>query len=124
MVVVSPMRVWSVCEHHLMPFWCDVSVAYLPEEKVLGLSKFARIAHQLAHRLQIQERLVADIADEVQQVTGCADVIVMGQGMHLCMVMRGIQTPAVMTSLVARGRFEQEAYLRAEFLAAACKTNA
>lgn len=114
-VAVSPMRVWSYCEHHLLPFWCDVSIAYIPDEHVLGLSKFARIAHQFAHRLQIQERLVAEIAQEVQRVTGSADVMVMGQGVHLCMVIRGVQTSGVMTSLSTAGRFEDDAQLRAEF---------
>jgi GTP cyclohydrolase IA len=116
MVVVSPMRVWSLCAHHLLPFWCDVSVAYIPNGKVLGLSKFARIAHRYAHQLQIQEGLVAQIADEVQQITGASDVAVMGQGVHLCMTMRGIQTPAVMTSLAVRGVFESDAMRRAEFM--------
>jgi GTP cyclohydrolase I len=115
-VVVSPMRVWSLCAHHLLPFWCDVSVAYIPNGKVLGLSKFARIAHQYAHRLQIQEGLVTQIADEVQQITSVPDVAVMGQGVHLCMTMRGIQTPAVMTSLTVRGVFESDAMRRAEFM--------
>lgn len=123
MVVVSPMRVWSLCAHHLLPFWCDVSVAYIPNGKVLGLSKFARIAHQFAHRLQIQEGLVTQIADEVQRITGAEDVAVMGQGVHLCMTMRGIQTPAVMTSLAVRGVFETDEGRRAEFVNVVKMTN-
>src|ERR1700674_2876777 len=65
LVCVSGIRVASLCEHHLLPFWCDVSIGYIPNEKVLGLSKFARIAQQCAHRLQLQERLGQQIADEV-----------------------------------------------------------
>ena len=83
------MRVWYLCAHHLLPFWCDVSVAYILNGQVLGLSKFARIAH----RLQIQEQLVTQIADEVQWITHADHVAVMAQGVHLCMSMRGIQTP-------------------------------
>src|SRR5450432_588990 len=63
MVVISGMRIYSLCEHHLLPFWCDVSIGYVVHEKVLGLSKFARIAQKVAHRLQLQERIVHDIAN-------------------------------------------------------------
>ena len=109
MVVVSGMRVWSLCEHHLLPFWADVSVAYVPGSSVLGLSKFARIAHMHAHSLQVQERLAAQIADSVQQATDSPDVAVYIRGEHLCMTMRGVKTPALMTSTVQRGRFDDGA---------------
>lgn len=108
MVVVSGIRVYSLCEHHLLPFWCDISVGYVTREKVLGLSKFARIAHENAHRLQVQERLVHAIADEVERVTGSPDVAVLGNGVHLCMVMRGIRTDAQMSTLVTRGLFAEK----------------
>lgn len=116
MVVVSGMKVWSLCEHHLLPFWCTISVAYVTTGKVLGLSKFARIAHQYAHRLQIQEQLTNQIADEIQQATESPHVAVVGKGEHLCMTMRGIQTPATMTSSVMRGYFRDNESARAEFL--------
>lgn len=116
LVVVSGMRVWSLCEHHLLPFWCDVSIAYLVQGKVLGLSKFARIAHKCAHRLQIQEQLVTQIADHVCALTAAEDVAVLARGEHLCMSMRGIQTPAILTSADMRGEFRQNPELRAEFL--------
>lgn len=116
MVVVSGMKVWSLCEHHLLPFWCNISVAYIATDYVLGLSKFARIAHKYAHRLQIQEQLTHQIADEIQQVTGSESVAVLGKGEHLCMTMRGIQTPALMTSSVMRGAFYDNASARQEFL--------
>lgn len=106
MVIVTGMRVWSLCEHHLLPFWCDVAVAYMPGRQVLGLSKFARIAHMHAHRLQVQERLVAGIADDIMHATGTPDVAVIANGEHLCMTMRGIKTPAIMRSVVARGAFD------------------
>jgi len=118
MVVVSGMRVWSMCEHHLLPFWADISIAYIAGEKVLGLSKFARIAHQFAHQLQIQERMVQQIADEVCRLTGSADVAVLARGQHLCMIMRGIKTDGLMTTSVMRGLF-RETDARAEFLSLA-----
>jgi GTP cyclohydrolase I len=116
MVVVSGMRVWSFCEHHLLPFWCDISIGYIPQAKVLGLSKFGRIAHANAARLQIQERLVRDIADDVHIATESKDVAVIAHGEHLCMTMRGVRTNATMTSSVLNGRFK-EGPMRAEFLA-------
>jgi GTP cyclohydrolase I len=116
MVVVSGIRVWSLCEHHLLPFWCEIAIGYVATDRVLGLSKFARIAHQCAHRLQVQERLTHEIADAIQQVTGAADVAVLGRGEHLCMTMRGIRTPALMTSSVMRGAFLTTPAARAEFL--------
>lgn len=115
MVIVSPIRVWSFCEHHLLPFWADISIGYLADQKILGLSKFSRIAHKHAHRLQVQERLVRDIADDIMEITGSSDVAVLAQGEHLCMTMRGIRTPSIMTSSVMRGRFRENAETRAEF---------
>lgn len=115
MVCVTGMRVWSMCEHHMLPFWCDVAIAYIADEKVLGLSKFARIAHKHAHKLTLQEQLVADIANEVKDILGTDDVAVMAKGEHLCMTMRGIQTPHRMISSALNGKFHQ-AEQRAEFL--------
>ncbi|BAU81179.1 GTP cyclohydrolase [Streptomyces laurentii] len=115
-VSVSGIHLWSLCEHHLLPFSCEVTIGYLPREQVLGLSKFARIAQQHAHRLQVQERLTADIADSVEKLTGSADVAVVCHGEHLCMAMRGIRTPATMTTATWRGAF-RDAAVRAEFLA-------
>jgi GTP cyclohydrolase I len=116
-VMVCDIRLWSLCEHHLLPFSCTVGIAYRPSGDILGLSKFARIAQRHAHRLQVQERLVTDIADEISKVTGTEDVAVTAQGEHLCMSMRGIRTPAVMTSSVFRGVFEQPGTARQEVFA-------
>jgi GTP cyclohydrolase I len=115
-VMVGPMKVWSLCEHHLLPFWCEITVAYIATDKILGLSKFARIAHQFAHQLQLQERLTYQIADEIQRVTASNDVMVVGRGQHLCMSMRGIKTDALMSNSVVRGRFRELPALRAEAL--------
>lgn len=115
-VAVSGMRVWSLCEHHLLPFHATVAVGYIPTGKVLGLSKFARIAHRAAGRLQVQERLVNDIADAIVTHTGSVDVAVIAQGEHLCMSMRGVRTPAQMHTSVMRGKFRTHPEARAEFL--------
>ena len=116
MVIVSGMRVWSFCEHHLLPFWCDVSIGYVTGDHVLGLSKFGRIAHHAAHRLQLQEQLCHDIAEAVKQATRTDNVAVIATGEHLCMTMRGIRTSARMTSSVMSGCFREKPEARAEFL--------
>lgn len=115
LVVVSGMRVYSMCEHHLLPFWCDISVGYISRDKVLGLSKFARIAHDVAHRLQLQERIVSEIADVVENLTNSGDVIVAGSGIHLCMIARGVRTDGLMSSVTTRGIFARDATYRSEF---------
>ena len=116
MVVVSGMRVWSLCEHHLLPFYVDISIGYIARESILGLSKFARIAHHHAHKLQVQEKLVQDIANTLRDKVGFQDVAVIGTGEHLCMTMRGIQTPARMTSSILYGQFKTNPDTRREFL--------
>jgi GTP cyclohydrolase I len=114
MVCVTGMKVWSMCEHHMLPFWCDVSIAYIADDKVLGLSKFARIAHKHAHKLTLQEQLVSDISEEVRDILGTNDVAVLAKGEHLCMTMRGIQTPHRMISSALDGKFHETAQ-RLEF---------
>ncbi|ABD11124.1 GTP cyclohydrolase I [Frankia casuarinae] len=112
LVQVNDIRVWSLCEHHLLPFWCDISIAYLAKDKLLGLSKFARIAHHHAHRLQVQERLTGAIADAIEALCGVPDVAVRAKGEHLCMTMRGIRSPATMSTLVLRGVFKDDPHMR------------
>jgi GTP cyclohydrolase I len=115
-IVVSGIRVYSICEHHLLPFWCDISIGYIPRDKILGLSKFARIAHNVAHGLQVQERLVQEIANEVESTTNSPDVVVLASGVHMCMVMRGIKTEGVLSSLSPRGMFKESPAMCSEFL--------
>jgi GTP cyclohydrolase I len=117
LVVVSGIEVWSLCEHHLLPFNCTLTIAYRSADRLLGLSKFARIAHHRAHRLQVQERLVAEVAADVVRIAGTEDVAVTGTGEHLCMTMRGIKTSARMTSSSLHGVFAEEGLLRSELLA-------
>ena len=116
MVCVSGLRVFSLCEHHLLPMWCDVAVVYIPTDRILGLSKFARIAQKCAHQLQLQERLGEQIADEISRLTTSENVAVVLKGEHLCMSSRGIRTPGVMTTSVMRGVFGKEYETRMEFL--------
>src|SRR3989454_7295553 len=116
LVCVSGIRVASLCEHHLLPFWCDISIGYISNAKVLGLSKFARIAQQFAHRLQLQERLGEQIADEISRITGTQHVAVVLKGEHYCMTARGIRMPGRMTSSVMRGVFRTESQTRMEVL--------
>jgi GTP cyclohydrolase IA len=119
MVVVSGLRVWSVCEHHLLPFVVDAAVGYLPQGDVLGLSKFARLASSLSHRLQLQERLTSELAQAVADAAGSEHVAVLTRGRHLCIEARGVRAPLRATSIVTRGRFGTEADLRSEFLSLA-----
>ncbi|GHH76904.1 GTP cyclohydrolase 1 [Streptomyces sulfonofaciens] len=116
LVAVSAIGVWSLCEHHLLPFSCRLTVGYLPHGQILGLSKFARIAQRHAHKLQSQERLSEEIADDVEKLTGSPDVAVIGKGEHLCMAMRGIRAPATMTTTVWRGALQDSA-MRSELIA-------
>jgi GTP cyclohydrolase I len=115
MVVLSGVRVWSLCEHHLLPFYCDLSIGYLTGPKLIGLSKLARIAHRAAHKLQVQERLCQEIADAVTVLSDQPSVAVIAQGEHLCLTMRGIKSPGVMSSSVMTGSFRSSGPAREEF---------
>lgn len=108
LVIVRDIEVFSYCEHHLaLMYNMKVTVAYLPKGKVIGLSKIARIADMVAKRLQLQERIGADIAAIMQMVTGSEDVAVLIEASHSCMTTRGIRKPAAKTfTSTMRGRFE------------------
>ena len=121
LVVVSGIQAWSLCEHHLLPFKVTVSVGYVTDARILGLSKFARIVHQLASGLQVQERLTEEIAEKVAELTGSRNVAVQARGSHLCMAMRGIRTPATMVTQALRGVFLTSDSARAEFLSLASR---
>ena len=110
------MRVWSICQHHLLPIWADISIGFIATDRILGLSKFARITQKYAHQLQLQERLCKEIADEIVMLAKTTDVAILAQGQHLCMTARGINTPAIMTSSIMRGVFREKHEARIEFL--------
>ncbi|ALM52915.1 GTP cyclohydrolase I FolE [Halomonas huangheensis] len=117
MVLVKDIELYSMCEHHLLPFIGKCHIAYLPNGKVLGLSKFARIVDMYARRMQIQENLTRQIADAVQQVTDAQGVAVVIEARHLCMMMRGVEKQnSSMTSSVMLGAFREKSSTRQEFL--------
>ena len=116
MVLVKNMDAFSYCEHHMaLMYNMKISVAYLPKNRVIGLSKVARIADMVCKRLQLQERITSDIAEIMQMVLDTEDVLVHIEGEHSCMTARGIKKPGtVTTTTIAKGRFQEEAALRAE----------
>ncbi len=117
MVIVKEIELYSLCEHHLLPFIGKCHVAYIPNGKVLGLSKIARIVDLYARRLQIQENLTKQIANTIAEVTGATGVGVIIEAKHLCMMMRGVEKQnSVMTTSVMLGSFRSEASTRSEFL--------
>ncbi|MDC1387376.1 GTP cyclohydrolase I FolE [Gammaproteobacteria bacterium] len=118
MVLVRDIEFYSLCEHHMLPFNGRCHVAYIPEGKVLGLSKIARIVDMFARRLQIQERLTHQIADAITEITGCKGCAVVIEAQHMCMVMRGVQKQnSVMKTSSMVGAFRNNPSTRAEFLA-------
>lgn len=118
MVVVKHIELYSLCEHHLLPFIGKCHVGYIPTGKVLGLSKIARIVDYYARRLQIQENLTRQIAECVQKYTEAGGVAVIIEAQHLCMMMRGVEKQnSVMTTSCVLGEFHEDASTRAEFFA-------
>lgn len=106
-VVVKDIKFYSMCEHHMLPFFGRVSIAYMPNGRVFGVSKLVRLVEKYAKRLQIQERMTKDIADELY-AQGVKGVIVLSDAEHLCMKMRGVRNDATMTSSAFRGVYERK----------------
>ena len=123
-VIVKDIELYSLCEHHLLPFIGKAHVAYIPTGRVLGLSKVAHIVDMYARRLQIQENLTKQIADAIQRVTNAAGVAVVIEAKHMCMMMRGVEKQnSVMSSSVMLGAFRESCNTRHEFLQLIGRTN-
>jgi len=117
MVIVKDIELYSMCEHHMLPFIGKCHVAYLPTGKVIGLSKIARIVDMFARRLQIQENMTKQIAEAIMDVTKASGVGVIIEAKHMCMMMRGVQKQnSVMTTSVMLGSFRSKPATRSEFL--------
>lgn len=118
MIIVRDIEFYSMCEHHVLPFFGKVSIGYLPKGKVLGLSKLARLVDLFARRLQLQERLTEEVLRSVARATGSDDVIVTCTAEHLCMKMRGVEKQDSSTMTVeTSGRFATDPALVQQFFA-------
>ena len=117
MVIVKDIDFYSMCEHHLLPFFGKIHIAYIPNGKIVGLSKIPRIVDVFAQRLQVQERMTQEIADTIDQYLNPRGVAVVAEGYHMCMMMRGVQKQnSITTTSAMHGIFTEDARTRSEFL--------
>jgi GTP cyclohydrolase IA len=117
MVVVKDIEFYSMCEHHMLPFFGRAHIGYIPDTKILGLSKFARITDMFSRRLQVQERITGQIATAIQELLEPKGVAVVLEGVHLCMAMRGVQKQQSSTTTSSMlGAFREDARTRVEFM--------
>ncbi len=117
MVIVRDIEYYSMCEHHILPFFGRISVGYIPKGKMIGLSKVARIVESFARRLQVQERLTSQVCELLSEAMPTEGVIVMSTAGHLCMKMRGVEKQdSATTTYDYNGRFASDPALREEFL--------
>ena len=124
MVIVKDIEMYSLCEHHLLPFYGKIHIAYIPTNRVIGLSKTARMVDIFSHRLQIQERLTNQVAETIQQTIDPVGVGVICEAQHLCMMMRGVQKQhsSTITSTML-GEFRENQRTREEFLSLVSSSN-
>ena len=117
MVIVKDIEFYSLCEHHILPFWGKCHVGYLPQKRIIGLSKIPRIVDMFARRLQVQERLTREIAEALQASLDPTGIGVVMEAQHMCMMARGVEKQASkMTTNAMRGTFRNDSSTRAEFL--------
>jgi len=117
MIIARDIEIYSLCEHHMLPFYGRCHIGYIAKDRVLGVSKLARIADVYARRLQIQERLTEQIAQEIERAVDATGVGVVMECRHLCMMMRGVEKQnSVMTTSTVLGLFRENASTRSEFL--------
>lgn len=117
MVVVKGIEFYSMCEHHMLPFFGKAHIGYIPNERLLGLSKFARVVEVFARRMQVQERMTSQIADSLMSLLAPQGLAVVTEASHLCMMMRGVEKQGSSTRTSAmRGVFKTDARTRQEFL--------
>ncbi|HEV8507312.1 MAG TPA: GTP cyclohydrolase I FolE [Chitinophagaceae bacterium] len=107
MVIVKDIELYSMCEHHMLPFYGKIHIAYIPDGKVFGISKLVRLVEKYSRRMQIQERLTKEIAGEIMEM-GVKGVLVIIEGEHLCMKMRGVRNDSVIMTLAHRGVMENK----------------
>ena len=118
MVILRNISFYSMCEHHLLPFHGEAHVGYLPESRVVGISKLARVVEAFARRPQVQERLTSQVAETVMESLAADGVAVVVEAEHLCMTMRGVRKPGSrMVTSAMRGQFKRSSVTRSEFLA-------
>jgi GTP cyclohydrolase I len=115
-IIAKNIEFYSMCEHHMLPFYGKIHIAYVPSGKVFGISKLARLVEKYARRMQIQERLTKQIADEIIR-TDIKGVIVIAEAEHLCMKMRGVKNDSLMITVCNRGIMEEQKQLRENVLA-------
>ena len=115
-IIAKNIEFYSMCEHHMLPFYGKIHIAYVPSGKVFGISKLARLVEKYARRMQIQERLTKQIADEIirRDIKG---VVVIAEAEHLCMKMRGVKSDSLMITVCNRGIMEEQKQLRENVLA-------
>ncbi|NKI24498.1 GTP cyclohydrolase I FolE, partial [Paenibacillus dendritiformis] len=117
LVIVKDITYYSLCEHHMAPFFGKVHIGYIPSGQVAGLSKLARLVEAVTRRLQVQERVTSEIADIMEEALKPHGVMVVVEGEHLCMCSRGVKKPGSKTvTMSTRGSFKDDAAQRAEFL--------
>ncbi|MEW6194562.1 MAG: GTP cyclohydrolase I FolE [Bacteroidota bacterium] len=117
MVIVKDIDFYSMCEHHLLPFFGKAHIAYIPDGKIVGLSKIPRVVDVFAKRLQVQERMTQEIADTIEKYLSPRGVAVVVEAYHMCMMMRGVQKQnSITTTSAMHGIFKEDARTRTEFL--------